>query len=261
MSVASALTSASCISIACCISLKSRNPHCQRFTVASARRRLRYCCSLGKALLARLPGGAAEGLSPRIVPLVQPQRGHRRPDEAALRKELADVLCVLQGLCHRLARSIPSSPACSCIASRLFFSTACPVGAIGVTGRVLEPLVEQVGRVQHTAEIISHVLKPRRLTGRSLSQDFLSSTGGTPSSNRQEIMTELNLATAQKIVAAALAEARAKKMMPLSVVVFDVRGAVRRCGRDRGRHQPQALRDRLWQGFRRDDHGARRART
>ena len=40
-------------------------------------------------------------------------------------------------------------------------------------------------------------------------------------------MTELDLATAQKIVAAALAEARGKKMLPLSVVVLDARGSVR----------------------------------
>ena len=40
-------------------------------------------------------------------------------------------------------------------------------------------------------------------------------------------MTELNLATAQKILTAALAEARAKKMLPLSVVVFDARGAIK----------------------------------
>jgi len=40
-------------------------------------------------------------------------------------------------------------------------------------------------------------------------------------------MTDLDLATAQKIVAEALAEARRKKMLPLSVVVFDARGSVR----------------------------------
>jgi uncharacterized protein GlcG (DUF336 family) len=40
-------------------------------------------------------------------------------------------------------------------------------------------------------------------------------------------MTDLDLATAQKIVASALAEARKKKMLPLSVVVLDERGSVR----------------------------------
>jgi uncharacterized protein GlcG (DUF336 family) len=38
---------------------------------------------------------------------------------------------------------------------------------------------------------------------------------------------ELDLATAQKITTEALAEARRKKMLPLSVVVFDARGAVK----------------------------------
>jgi len=40
-------------------------------------------------------------------------------------------------------------------------------------------------------------------------------------------MSELDLASAQKIVTAALAEARQKKFLPLSVVVFDARGAIK----------------------------------
>jgi uncharacterized protein GlcG (DUF336 family) len=40
-------------------------------------------------------------------------------------------------------------------------------------------------------------------------------------------MTDLDLATAHKIVNEALAEARRKNMMPLSVVVFDARGAIK----------------------------------
>lgn len=39
--------------------------------------------------------------------------------------------------------------------------------------------------------------------------------------------TELDLVTAQKIITEALAEARKKKMLPLSVVVFDARGAIK----------------------------------
>jgi len=47
-------------------------------------------------------------------------------------------------------------------------------------------------------------------------------------------MSELDLATAQKIVGAALAAARQKQMLPLSVAVLDARGAVRAAASEDG---------------------------
>ncbi len=46
--------------------------------------------------------------------------------------------------------------------------------------------------------------------------------------------TELDLATAQKILTTALAEARSKKMLPLSVIVFDARGAIKAAASEDG---------------------------
>ena len=45
----------------------------------------------------------------------------------------------------------------SCVAAPILLEGS-PVGAIGITGRALDPLMEHVGAVQHTAEVISHVL-------------------------------------------------------------------------------------------------------
>jgi hypothetical protein len=46
----------------------------------------------------------------------------------------------------------------SCIAATIFDSQGRPVGAISISGRELEPLLQHIPTLQHTAEVISHVV-------------------------------------------------------------------------------------------------------
>jgi DNA-binding IclR family transcriptional regulator len=109
-----------------------------------------YCASLGKAILAFLPPDELKGYF-KQVPLTRRTK-NTITDEAELRKELAEVR--KKGYALDREEHIPGF---FCIASPIFLDGA-PIGAIGVTARALPPLQEHVGRIQHTAEVISHVL-------------------------------------------------------------------------------------------------------
>lgn len=106
--------------------------------------------ALGKAILAHLPEAelaahlAAEPLAAKTEKTIT--------DEAVLRKELAEIR--RQG--HAVDRE-EHIPGTFCVASAIIVDGR-PIGAIGVTGRSLDALTEHVGTVEHTAEIISHVL-------------------------------------------------------------------------------------------------------
>jgi DNA-binding IclR family transcriptional regulator len=109
-----------------------------------------YCASLGKAILAHLPEDDLRAFLDQ-VPLVM-----RTPstitDKAALRKELAEI--------KRKGFALDSEehvPGLFCLSSAIL-RDGYPVGAIGVTGRSLTPLIDHVATIQHTAEVISHVL-------------------------------------------------------------------------------------------------------
>jgi IclR family acetate operon transcriptional repressor len=109
-----------------------------------------YCASLGKAILANLPESELKVYFAQ-VPLVRRTK-NTITDEAVLRKELAEVR--RKGFAIDREEHIPGL---FCVASAILLDGA-PIGAIGVTGRALEPLTQQVETIQHTAEVISHVL-------------------------------------------------------------------------------------------------------
>jgi DNA-binding IclR family transcriptional regulator len=109
-----------------------------------------YCASLGKAILANLPESGLKAYFAE-VPLVRRTK-NTITDEAVLRKELAEVR--RKGFAIDREEHIPGL---FCVASAILLDGA-PIGAIGVTGRSLDALTKQVDTIQHTAEVISHVL-------------------------------------------------------------------------------------------------------
>lgn len=109
-----------------------------------------HCASLGKAILAYLPEEELREYL-REAPLTR-QTENTITHQAALRKELAQV--------KRKGFAVDReehTPGVYCIASAILVDGR-PVGAIGVTGRTPESLRQHADIVQHTAEVISHVL-------------------------------------------------------------------------------------------------------
>jgi IclR family acetate operon transcriptional repressor len=109
-----------------------------------------YCSSLGKAILAHLPGSMLDVYFAE-VPL-ESRTENTITDEATLRKELAEAR--RQGYAVDREEHIPGL---YCISSAIIVDGT-PIGSIGVTARSLEPLLENIETIQHTAEVISHVL-------------------------------------------------------------------------------------------------------
>ncbi len=109
-----------------------------------------YTSALGKAILAHLPGPEVDSYL-RAVPLVR-QTEFTITNEAALRAELAEVR--RQGFA--VDRGENAVGMC-CVAAPLLVHDR-PVAAIAVIGRALEPLLPHKEEVQHTAEVIGHVL-------------------------------------------------------------------------------------------------------
>ena len=101
-------------------------------------------------ILAHLPENELKAYFAQ-VPLIRRTK-NTITEEAALRKELAETR--RRGFALDREEHIPGL---FCVASAILLDGA-PIGAIGVTGRALDPLVEHVGTIQHTAEVISHVL-------------------------------------------------------------------------------------------------------
>lgn len=110
-----------------------------------------HCCSLGKAILAHLPDPEVRALLARqpLVALTPASITSR----AAFDKELAEIRA--RGYALDRAEHVPGS---FCLAAPIFDARHRPLGAIGLSGRALEPLTKHRALVQHTAEVISHLL-------------------------------------------------------------------------------------------------------
>lgn len=110
-----------------------------------------HCSSLGKAILAYLPEADVRTLLER-APLTSHTANTitARPDFA---KEIADTRA--RGYAIDRAEHVLSS---NCLAAPIFDANNRPVGAIGISGRDLEPLIKHQELVRQTAEIISHHL-------------------------------------------------------------------------------------------------------
>jgi IclR family KDG regulon transcriptional repressor len=108
-----------------------------------------HCSSLGKAILAYLPEPDLQALL-RREPLVAftPTTITSR---AAFARELVETRA--RGYAIDRAEHVLSS---SCLAAPIFDANNRPIGAIGVSGRELDPLIKHQELVRQTAEIISH---------------------------------------------------------------------------------------------------------
>ena len=109
-----------------------------------------YCSAIGKSILAHLPEAEL-----RAYLQHQPLIKHTETtivDEAALRAELAEV--------RRKGFALDReefSAGNACVGSPILLHGR-PVAAVAVISRSLEPLLTHTEVVQHTAEVISHVL-------------------------------------------------------------------------------------------------------
>jgi DNA-binding IclR family transcriptional regulator len=110
-----------------------------------------HCSSLGKAILAYLPDADVRTLLER-APLTShtPNTITARP---AFTKEITETR--MRGYAIDRAEHVLSS---NCVAAPIFDANNRPVGAIGISGRDLEPLIKHQELVRQTAEIISHHL-------------------------------------------------------------------------------------------------------
>lgn len=110
-----------------------------------------HCSSLGKAILAYLPEADVRALLER-APLTShtPNTITARP---AFAKEITETRT--RGYAIDRAEHVLSS---NCLAAPIFDANNRPVGAIGISGRDLEPLIKHQELVRQTAEIISHHL-------------------------------------------------------------------------------------------------------
>ncbi len=109
-----------------------------------------YCSAIGKAILAHLPEA-------ELRAYVQNQRLIKHTentiaDEAALRAELAQI----RSKGFAVDRE-EYSAGTACVGSAILIHGR-PVAAVAVIGRTLDPLLTHTEIVQHTAEVISHVL-------------------------------------------------------------------------------------------------------
>lgn len=109
-----------------------------------------YCSALGKAILAHLPERELQDYLKRVT--LAKRTDTTITDEAGLRGELAKV----REAGFAVDRQ-EHAAGVSCLAAAILVDGR-PVAAIGLSGRSAEQLLKHKGAVQHTAEIISHVL-------------------------------------------------------------------------------------------------------
>jgi DNA-binding IclR family transcriptional regulator len=111
-----------------------------------------HCSSLGKAILAYLP-------EPELAALIEhaPLAAHT-PASIVSRAALMDELSATRtrGYAVDRAEHVPGS---YCVAATIFGARHEPIGAIGLSGRALDPLVKHRDLVRHTAELISHLMR------------------------------------------------------------------------------------------------------
>jgi DNA-binding IclR family transcriptional regulator len=110
-----------------------------------------HCCSLGKAILAHLPNQELHQLL-----AAEPPRAHTPSSITSIPQLLEDLeMTRKRGYAIDREEHIPNS---NCVAATIFNSQNRAVGAIGVSGRNLNALLEHVPVLRHTADMISHVL-------------------------------------------------------------------------------------------------------
>lgn len=110
-----------------------------------------HCSSLGKAILAYLPEAEIQAFLNR-KPL-----DHYTPTTITSRVEFAEELAQTRARGYAIDRA-EYNPGSFCLAAPIFDANSRPIGAIGVSGRALEPLIKHQEFVRQTAEIISHHL-------------------------------------------------------------------------------------------------------
>lgn len=108
-----------------------------------------HCSSLGKAVLAYVPEADARALV------------SRRPLEAWTPTTITNMTDFMNELAETRARGYAidrseHAPGSFCVAAPIFDANNRPIGAIGVSGRELDPLIQHQELVRQTAEIISH---------------------------------------------------------------------------------------------------------
>jgi IclR family KDG regulon transcriptional repressor len=110
-----------------------------------------HCSSLGKAILAFQPEPEVRALLAR-KPLIA-YTPTTITAQAAFTQELAET----RARGYAIDRAEHALGSC-CVAAPIFDANNRPIGAIGVSGRDLDPLIKQQELVRHTAEVISHHL-------------------------------------------------------------------------------------------------------
>jgi IclR family KDG regulon transcriptional repressor len=111
-----------------------------------------HCSSLGKAILAFSPDKEVNALLARVqLAAFTPTTITSRP---AFLKELSDIR--KRGYATDRAEHLAGS---FCLAAPIFDANNRAIGAIGISGRALDPLIEHKDLVCQTAEVISHHLQ------------------------------------------------------------------------------------------------------
>jgi IclR family acetate operon transcriptional repressor len=110
-----------------------------------------HCCSLGKAILAYLPEHEVQALLVK-----QPLQAQTANSITSMQRFLEELETTRrQG--YAIDREEHMTNSC-CVAATIFDNQNRAIGAIGVSGRDLDPLLVHVPVLRHTAELISHVL-------------------------------------------------------------------------------------------------------
>jgi DNA-binding IclR family transcriptional regulator len=110
-----------------------------------------HCCSLGKAILAYLDDAQVRAILGR-QPLAT-YTANTIVSRPELMRELAETRA--RGYAVDRAEHVPGS---YCVAVPIFDAAGRPVGAIGLSGHALDPLIRKRELLQATAELISHLL-------------------------------------------------------------------------------------------------------
>jgi IclR family KDG regulon transcriptional repressor len=110
-----------------------------------------HCCSLGKAILAHLPESEVQALL-----AAQPLHAQTAHSITSMPRFLDDLDATRRrGYAIDSEEHMPNS---CCVAATIFDNRNRAVGAIGVSGRHLEPLLAHIDLLRQTAELISHKL-------------------------------------------------------------------------------------------------------
>jgi DNA-binding IclR family transcriptional regulator len=110
-----------------------------------------HCSSLGKAIMAFLPEAEYQA-----VLASEPLNAHT-PRSIVDPQRFTIELKAIRGQGYATDDEEHVIGSC-CVAAPIFDKQNRPVGAIGVSGRALQPLLNHVEALQRTAELISHVL-------------------------------------------------------------------------------------------------------